>query len=271
MLGGKDMMNLNNLAITLALIFSFAFPIGMVIWWKKKTDAKLWPFIVGAICFTLFAMVLEQLLHTFCVVLDNPVSKLINGNPVAFMLYGALAAGIFEETGRLFGFKVLLKKYNDKNTAVAYGIGHGGIEVILLLGFTYLFYFLAICGVSVGTEKATQTLLGTAGAIDVGTVCMAMFERISTMIVHISLSMIVFVAAKQRGKLWLYPVAILMHALLDAPAALFQSGVPIPMIALEAEIFAVAIVYFFIGKKLLNGYQAEEGISGQSFPSYQRT
>ena len=251
------MFNINNIAITAALIFSFVLPIGMVIWWKKKTGSKLWPFIVGAICFTVFAMGLEQILHTFCIILENPVSKAINGNIMLFMLYAALAAGIFEETGRLFGFKVLLKKYNDKDTAIAYGIGHGGIEVIIILGITYLFYFLAICGVTIGTESATNTLLETAGAISPGTICFAMIERISTMIIHISLSMIVFVAAKEKGKLWLYPVAILLHALVDAPAALFQQGLPIPIWGLELGIFAIAVIYFFIGRKVLyNGKDA---------------
>lgn len=251
------MVNTNNIAITAALIFSFAFPIGLVIWWKKKTGEKLWPFITGAICFTVFAMVLEQILHFFCLVLDNPVSNFISNNTIVFMFYAAFAAGIFEETGRLFGFKVLMKKYNDKKSAIAYGIGHGGIEVIILVGITYLFYFLAICGVTIGTETATKILLDTASAIKVSAICTAMFERIPAMIIHISLSMIVFVAAREPGKLWLYPVAIFMHALIDAPAALFQAGVAIPIWALEAEVFVLAIVYFIIGRKILNNYQSE--------------
>ena len=253
------MVNINNILITVALIFSFVLPIGLVIWWKKKTGEKLWPFIAGAICFTVFAMVLEQILHTFCVVLDNPVSNIIKNNAIAYMLYGALAAGIFEETGRLFGFKVLLKKYNEKKTAIAYGIGHGGIEVIFILGITYLLYFLAICNVTVGTEEATKTLLNTASAIKTGDICLAMIERIATVIVHISLSMIVFVAARVKGKMWLYPVAILMHALIDAPAALFQAGVGIPLMAIEAMLIVLAVIYFFIGKKILDTELTEIG------------
>ncbi len=252
------MLNINNLGITVACIFAFAFPIGMVIWWKKKAAENLWPFLVGAICFTVFAMGLEQILHAVCLINDNPVSNVIRNNTIAYMFYGSFAAGIFEETARLFGFRVLLKKYRDKKTAIAYGIGHGGMEVMIVVGVTYLFYFLAICGVTVGTETATQTLIDTARAIKITTIGMAMFERISAMIIHISLSMMVFVAAKERGKLWLYPLAILLHALMDAPAALFQSGVPIPIWALEAEVFALAIVYFIAGRKILSDYHAEE-------------
>ena len=40
-------------------------------------------------------------------------------------------------------------------------------------------------------------------------------------------------------------------------AALFQAGVAIPIWALEAEVFVLAIVYFIIGRKILNNYQSE--------------
>ncbi|MBO4456558.1 MAG: YhfC family intramembrane metalloprotease [Butyrivibrio sp.] len=253
------MMNINNLAIAVTLLFSLALPLGLVIWWKKKTGAGLWPFIAGAICFTVFAMGLEQILHTFCLVQDNSVSNFIVNHTIAYMLYGSFAAGIFEETARLFGFNVLLKKYKDKKDAIAYGIGHGGIEVIFIIGLAYFFIFLAICGVTVGDEATTQTLLTTAETVKVSTCCMGMLERISAMLTHVGLSMIVFVAAREKGKFWLYPIAILLHAVLDAPAALFQIGVPIPMWVLEAEMLVMSVVVFMIGKKILKDHKVENG------------
>ena len=247
-------MNINNIVITATLLFSLVLPLGLIIWWKKKTGAKLWTFIVGAICFTVFAMVLEQILHTLCLRQNNSVSNFIVNNTIVYMLYGAFAAGVFEETGRLFGFKILLKKYNEKKDAIAYGIGHGGIEVIFILGISYLYFFLAICGVTVGDEATTQTLLDAVNNLQVSTCCMAMIERVSAMLVHVGLSMIVFVAAREKGKFWLFPVAILMHAIMDAPATLYQVGVPIPLWALEVEMIVLGIVYFVIGKKILDKY-----------------
>ena len=247
-------MNINNIVITATLLFSLVLPLGLIIWWKKKTGAKLWTFIVGAICFTVFAMVLEQILHTLCLRQNNSVSNFIVNNTIVYMLYGAFAAGVFEETGRLFGFKILLKKYNEKKDAIAYGIGHGGIEVIFILGISYLYFFLAICGVTVGDEATTQTLLDAVNNLQVSTCCMAMIERVSAMLVHVGLSMIVFVAARDKGKFWLFPVAILMHAIMDAPATLYQVGVPIPLWALEVEMIVLGIVYFVIGKKILDKY-----------------
>ena len=58
--------------------------------------------------------------------------------PIIYSLYGGLMAGIFEETGRYFSFKWFLKKENRIQDGVSYGIGHGGIEAMLIVGTTYL-------------------------------------------------------------------------------------------------------------------------------------
>ena len=82
-----------------------------------------------------------------------------------------------------------------------------------------------------------------------------MFERISAMLAHIGLSMIMFVAAKQKGKLWLYPVAIFMHALLDVPAMLYQLGIlGISLSIVESAALVIGVIYLLIGRKILNNY-----------------
>ncbi|MDR0538038.1 MAG: YhfC family intramembrane metalloprotease [Tannerellaceae bacterium] len=47
-------------------------------------------------------------------------------------------AGLFEETARFISFKILKKKYNGIGTGLAYGIGHGGIEAVLLAGLSMI-------------------------------------------------------------------------------------------------------------------------------------
>lgn len=48
------------------------------------------------------------------------------------MSFGILAAGIFEETARLIGFHLLKKSYPTFATSLAYGLGHGGIEMLIM-------------------------------------------------------------------------------------------------------------------------------------------
>ena len=244
----------SNAAILAVVLYSIALPAALLIWWKKRTGEPFRCFLAGAICFTLFAMVLEQISHAVFLAGDNAVSEVLTGSPAAYTLYGSLAAGIFEETGRLFGFKVLLKKHREKACAAAYGIGHGGMEVILVLGMTYLIYLLAKCGVPMGSDAATESILTAANGIGFGTACAAMFERISAMMAHVGLSMLMFLAARQKGKLWLYPVSILLHAFLDVPSALYQYGVITSVQVIEAAAFVTGLICLLAGKKLLDRY-----------------
>ena len=244
-----------NPALIISLLFSVVFPLGLLIWWKKKTGEKLWCFIAGAVCFTLFAMVLESMLHQ--VVLDPASGRYekMMSSPVLYMLYGAFAAGIFEETGRLFGYKILLKNRREKECAVAYGIGHGGIEVIYVLGSTYLLYVLVACGVPVTGTETDALMAQAAASITLGLTGVAMLERVSAIMLHIGLSMLMFPAAKQKGKLWLWPAAICLHALADAPAALYQAGVIRSVFVIEGFTFVFGLAVLFAGIRTLKGYR----------------
>ena len=241
-----------NPALPVALVFAIAFPTALIIWWKRRTGEKLWCFIAGALCFFLFAYILEPLLHQVCITGDNPAAKAITGSPLLYTLYASFAAGIFEETGRLFGFKVLLKNRQGKECSVAYGIGHGGIEVILILGMTYAVYLLAEAGVSFGDEETTAKILSFAGSIPLSTAFLAMFERISAMMIHVGLSMIMFVAARRSDRFRLYPVSICIHALADAPACLYQQGIITSLFFIESWAFVLGIAVLIAGRRILD-------------------
>ena len=106
--------------MALATLYSFAAPILLLIYYRKK-GADILPFFIGCIVFVIFALILESLMHQL-VLKVLPVGKTILGNTLLYALYGGLAAGIFEETGRFLAFKTVLKKKlgNDRN-ALMYG------------------------------------------------------------------------------------------------------------------------------------------------------
>ena len=238
------------LIVSAALIFAFAFPLALLIWWKKKTGLRLAPFIVGAACFFVFAMVLESICHNLVLIRGGSYTPVYT-NTLLYVVYGSFAAGIFEETGRLFGFKVLLKKYTSRETAVAYGIGHGGIECVFVLGATYLQLLLCALGVSFGDPSADIMVSRTLAELSAPVMLLACFERILAVAFHVGASMLVFTAARDRRKFWLYPAAIVLHALLDAPAALMQKGVITNMLLLEAVMAVISAAVLIASKKVL--------------------
>lgn len=207
---------------------------------KQKYHKSLFPVFAGALTFFVFANVLESMLHYICLISDNQISRYLSGNVVAYALYGCLAAGIFEETGRFVAFRSLLKKYEERETAFSYGIGHGGMEAILTVGANYL--VLAVASLAIGTSSEGQytAVLPALAGITPGICAIALLERISAMIFHISASVIVFTAARERKRIWYYPLAILLHALLDVPALLFQRGM-LPLLVVEAIVILFSV------------------------------
>lgn len=220
-------------AFALCGALSILIPVLMLIIYKcRNKDVPLSPFFIGCGILVVFALVLESLLHQVMI-------PIVSGNILTYALYGAFAAGIFEETGRLAAFGLLMKKHDDPRTALMYGMGHGGIEAILIVGVTMLSYiFIAATVNSVGIESAVQ--LYSAGqpenaelirqqfeqlrSMSMGNALLSVYERIIAITVHISLSVVVFAAVKVKGKGWLYVLAVLLHAMLDFPVAFYQKG-----------------------------------------------
>ncbi|MDE6282170.1 MAG: YhfC family intramembrane metalloprotease, partial [Oscillospiraceae bacterium] len=120
-------------AIVAVIILVIAVPLGIMLFLRKRGGA--WTtFLIGAGTFILFAMILEQLFHG--PVLFSGIGAMIQGNIWLYGLYGGLAAGLFEETGRFLAFRFALRRRQDRITSLTYGIGHGGIEAFLIAGLT---------------------------------------------------------------------------------------------------------------------------------------
>ena len=224
--------------MALAALFSFAAPVLLLIYYRKK-GADILPFFIGCVVFVLFALILEALMHQL-VLKVLPVGETILGNTLLYALYGGLAAGVFEETGRFLAFKTVLKKKlgNDRN-ALMYGAGHGGIEAILVLGFAYIGNIVMSVLINAGqTDMLMATATGEAAeqlkavfdslvATAPWTYLLAIVERAMAIITHICLSVLVFFAVKKPGKGWLFPLAILLHAALDGIMVILAAHLPV--------------------------------------------
>ena len=238
-------------AIIFSLVISVGFPLTLLIVWRKKTHAPLSDAGCGALIFLVFAMVLEQISH---VLFLRPDGYVLN-HTWAYVLYGAFAAGIFEETGRFVAFKVFLKKHRKQASGVLYGIGHGGMESVLLCGTTMVLYLViafqinGAAGDLTALPKALQPMTASLQGMTVGTLLMSGVERMIAVCFHISLSVLVFWAVNRPGKWWLYPAAILLHAGLDMIATLYQRGVLENIYLMEVLIgLFTAVVCVLVGR-----------------------
>ena len=217
--------------MSISALIAIGLPVALFLLWRKKYKLKVLPLLIGVGAFILFALVLEQIMHMLVLGPNADGSaSIILKNPVFFVLYGTLAAGIFEETARFLSFHILKKKHGGIGTGLSYGIGHGGIEAIIIAGLAMISNISASIMINSGDVSMLgddpSVLAGINALINTGSInfLVSGFERILAVTVHISLSMIVWCSVRSKGRWWLFPAAILLHAVFNIPAALYQFG-----------------------------------------------
>lgn len=245
--------------MVVAAVISFGAPVVALVVARRRLHVQFRAVLVGVLVFVVFAGFLEQLVHA----LAFSAFPGLRSTPVAFVPYAALAAGVFEELGRSCGLALLLrsgKADHDLPCAIGYGIGHGGIEAMLIVGLSMVSNIaLALALNSAGGADALlatvpdasralvaqqiDALIGIAPTVYL----IAGFERIVSMALHVALSVLVWMAVSGRiGKAWIFG-AVLLHALADGGAALYQQGMMLlPVSELWALIATVATALLVI-------------------------
>jgi len=138
----------------------------------------------------------------------------IAGRGIFFYIIAGLSPGLFEETGRYICLKYLLSKeqYQQKSISISYGIGHGGIES-LLVGITFLSnLFAKDLLIEKGILKSSITFFVSL---------MGFVERIFAVLFHISASVLVYKAVKEKIITY-YIIPIIIHDLIDLVAILYR-------------------------------------------------
>ena len=251
-------------ALIITIILMIAITVGLFIYWRinNKQQTKISYLIAGAIGFMVSARVLELGVHYFCIIMDNPVSRFISGSTITYVLYGVTMAGVFEECGRYIVLKYIMKKNRTRENAVLYGIGHGGIEIlgvilpsiitclVVAIMFTNGPLDSALASLSITEETAAAALptVKLAATFDYGMMAMNVIERLFAMLLHISLSVIVFYGVVSGEKRYL-PLAIALHMLMDTFAALYQRG-SVPLWSAEVWAAFWTAVSAFIAVRL---------------------
>ncbi len=242
---------LTYIGIVIVLLVSLALPVISFLYVKKKYKvATVKPLIIGALVWLVVTQVLEQALHLF-VITQTPLL----GYPIGFAIYAALAAGIFEEGGRFFAFTYLLKKFRVFKDGVLYGIGHGGMEAVLIGGIVAVQSLVFISLLSSGSDQLkdipSQTLEAMKATLQGPwhIFLLAAIERVFAFFMHIVLSLVVLYGIVQKRTSFLF-YAIALHALFDFIPALFQVKIITNVFLVEGMVGAFFLVSLFIIAKL---------------------
>jgi len=247
-------------ALALGAVLGILLPLALALVWVRKKHEPFKTVLVGAMIFFLFVTILEKPIQALVITGEHPAAAFLSANPVWWALVVGLFPGVFEETGRLFAFKAILKNRKNRETAVSYGIGHGGIEVLLLMGVNGIAYLVYAVMINSGAFSAVveqaaakapaqaetlRTLAEQLAHYSFAGVGLGLMERAFAFLFHIGASILVFYACRDKGRFWLYPLAIGLHTALDFLAGLtIAKVITIPTLALEGIIGAFGVLVF---------------------------
>ncbi len=140
-------------------------------------------------------------------------------NTILYCFILALTAGLFEESARYVGARCLLKNQHSFRDAVAFGLGHGLCEAVLLVGLTEIsnLVFCLMLNSGAISSRMIPSLKASVSAIQTLTpaaVFMAVWERVFTVMFHVFATVLVFRAVRERKiRFWLFAFAA--HTLTD--------------------------------------------------------
>lgn len=243
-----------HVIITMLALFVFLI---VAIWYaKKKYKIRLSVLGLGAVAFFVSSQVLEKIVHLLVLhpQKDGSIS-LMQDHPFLYVLYGIAMAAIFEETARLVFFNWLERKRAlEDSDALAYGLGHGGLE-LLYLGIGSLISLLVLFSMleSSNPDLANllpKTTLETVQSLSGWQVYLLGVERVLALVMQIGLTFWVYQAVRQKK--WNYLLAAYgLHAFFDLAPSLSQVGWISNPLLVEGLLAVEVVLFVYFTKTIL--------------------
>jgi uncharacterized membrane protein YhfC len=208
-------------------VLMVAMPLSLAIVLSRRWKMGWRIVLVGAVTF-----ILSQVGHIpFNALMTWLFSKtaLVNLSVQGALIFNAvflgLSAGLFEELFRYGMFRWWLKDAHTWRKGILSGVGHGGVEAIILGGLALfsIIQLIAARNMDLTTVYSGETLriaveqVKTYWSATWYDSMLGAVERLFTIVVQISLAVIVVQCFIRKQKRWLW-LAIGYHALIDAVA-----------------------------------------------------
>lgn len=246
--------------IWVTLFISLILPVALLIIYalKNKGQKIVSAWFLGAAGFFVLQIILRLPILSILSLMPG-FQAFAENNYVVYVLLLGFTAGLFEVIGRLVVAKIMSKNLTYERS-IAAGLGHGGIEAIIMIGVTYINNLLYAGMINGGTFDMTVEQTAALG-VDVSSLLavkdallntpsylfgLAGYERLLTIICHTAMSLLVcyFVYKKQTMKGVL--IALILHTILDCVSGLI-SGLSTPYMGnVITENTGYVLVYGFL-------------------------
>ncbi|MBR4660936.1 MAG: YhfC family intramembrane metalloprotease [Bacteroidales bacterium] len=246
------MISISSLvAMAVATLVAIGLPVALAWYMVRRHKVPLKTIIIGAVVFVVFALGLESVAHH--IILKGPMGESIMSRVWSYALYGGFMAALFEEAGRFITMKWLLRAQpSGLRPALGYGIGHGGVEMMLIFGISMISNLVLSLMLNSGqaetllastpaeAQEQVQAQFDTLRSLNCGMVALGLWERFSALFLQICLSLLMWTAVRRGGRwLWLALVPFLIHFLVDTLAVVLSRSTG--MFEVEVYIFAMVL------------------------------
>lgn len=211
-----------------AILFAILYPLALAVVARRRLGVGWRFFGYGALIFFLFQLSSRVPLMQGVQYLIAPQLQASRALLIAWLVTAAVTAALFEEIGRYIGYRWLMR--NEEKTwpkAIMYGIGHGGIESILLVGglmIVGLINMIVLPNIPLDTipeaqRAQVQAQIAALQNEPAWLPLLGAWERLWTLPIQIAFSVIVLQVFRRGSLRWLW-LAIAGHTLVDLSVAL---------------------------------------------------
>ncbi|MCI9142927.1 MAG: YhfC family intramembrane metalloprotease [Lachnospiraceae bacterium] len=208
-------------SLVIGIVICYGLPVaGLVMLVRKKKGTG------KAFCWGVLAFVVSQLLIRIPILqLVLPQFTWFSMLPLYSWGYGlflGVTAGLAEESARWAAVKCFLKEKRSFEHGLAFGLGHGGIEAMLLVGPN----MIAGVVMTLGGQ-------GTSFPADWGSILTAGAERIFAVAFHVGASLLIMYGVREGKALWYWILAVALHTVLDAAVVILPRVFGVGILGIE--------------------------------------
>ncbi len=226
--------------LTASYILLAILPIIFIVFWKVrcKDQVMIKALFPGIACYMVFSMFSQSLVNFLFLASSNPISRFLLAFPIASVLYSATITVLLCEGGRYLLLRYLYTWKNPKENSIMFGIGYGTMEIYtgaLMEVMSFISIVLTFTGRSITdamaalniteeTADAVFPVVERAFAFAGSSLLMVLAERILMLLIHITLTLILYLSIQGKQKNYLYLVfgVHLLIALVPAAAQAFH-------------------------------------------------
>jgi uncharacterized membrane protein YhfC len=227
-------MFLLGVSIVIALLVSIVLPVAGAFWLNKKLGIRWKVITYGVLAYFIVQSLVTLLLSLFVVITIRIYEQNYFWLEIGLHVVLSAVLGVFL---RWAAIRYIKEPLDNLQSAVAIGLGYGGIESMMIMGLPLLVTFISMLS-NFGSE-----LVAEAWAMSPLVAFAITLERLSALVMHILATVLILQVFKRKKIIWLAAaigVEILFNGLI---VGLSESGVHFGWVVLSALLLMIGNLY----------------------------